>query len=122
MAAKTPVAVGTNGFVRPEREAYGGIITSTQGLLANGSKINLDLYSRQSFYFADIDNTDTWASGISGIVAIYVKSDDVDGTVAPAVFWDAAGACTFASSGNNWAGELLVFSQDPSYARGKRSL
>ena len=122
MAAKTPVAVGTAGWVRPERELYGApAIATTETLLVTAAIINLDNLSRRIVYFSDIDTTDTWASGISGIQVVAVVSNDADATVAPVAAWDAAGVVTFTSSGSNWAGWVILWITDPTNTYGKRS-
>jgi hypothetical protein len=121
MAAKTFATVGTNGWVRPERELYGGTIAGSQDILVNGAVINLDQLSRFIGYVADIDNTDTVATGISGIQCVAVVTADANGTVTPSVGWDAAGILTFASSGSNWAGWVILWITDPTNTYGKKS-
>lgn len=121
MAAKTPVAVGTNGWVRPEKEIYGGTIAAAQDFITDGAVINLDQYVRKVLYFSDIDTTDTYSSGIGGIMCVAVVSKDANATVAPSVGWDAAGVLTFTSSGNDWAGWVILFIDDPRGTHGKRS-
>jgi hypothetical protein len=110
MAAKTPVSVGTTGHVDPDRGIYTHTGAATEVVLTNGSKDDNRLrFIQKIYYFSDIDDGDTWASGIAGIKACFWMGDDVD-TDAACASAAATGVVTFetaaASDINGW---LLLF-------------
>ncbi len=113
MAAKTPnVAVGDTGFVDLLRGLFTGVTTVGQDLVTDGVKVQSRLnYTQELYYFADIDDADTWASGIPGIQACFWQTDE-GATVADAVSAHLSaldGTITFkAASGGNGKGWLLL--------------
>jgi hypothetical protein len=110
MAAKTPEVYPTAGAVDITRGLYtiqgaSTVVTLTTGTLQD----NRLKYIQEIYYFANIDDGDTWASGITGIMACFWQGDDVDVDAACASA-SAAGSVTFetaaASDINGW---LLLF-------------
>lgn len=116
------MAAATQVTSHDRNKAYGGIVASTETLLANGTLQDLRNLTQHVLRFSSIANTNTHASGLANIKAIFVKSDDVDAVNAPAVHWDANGLLTFAMGASTWAGELLVCCDDPRFEQGKRQL
>lgn len=84
MTARTPVSSTEAGYVDPLRGLYTGVITAGQDVLTNGTKSNLrNNYITEIYYFdaseSVVDN-DTWASGISGIKAVFTQCDEGQST------------------------------------------
>jgi len=110
MAAKTPETFPTTGAVDLLRGLWTIQGASTVVTLTTGTYVDNRLgYIQEIYYFANIDDGDTWASGITGIKACFWQGDDVDVDAACASA-SAAGAVTFetaaASDINGW---LLLF-------------
>lgn len=87
-----------------------GDVVATDVLTTNG-KIHNDLRGKDKrvFYFSSVGDTDTWASGISGITAVYWQGDDVDTDIATAyVSAGSTGTITFQTNGAGFSGEILV--------------
>lgn len=114
MPAKTPVAAGTAGYVDITRGMYTGVRTSAQALLAVGTlDDNRNKYRTVIRYFADIDDGDTWASGILGIKAVFWAGDAEGGDACNAVLTNADGTITFETvSTSNVNGWVLLFIDD----------
>ena len=77
MAAITPVASNGAGGVDLQRGLFTGTIAVGDDLLTDGTAVN----TRTNFvlevrYFADVDDDDTWASGILGIQGVAVQIDE----------------------------------------------
>ena len=116
MAAKTPVSVGTAGYVDPVRGLYVGPLADDEQYLDEGSYIT---HRRQLvhrvLYFADIDDGDTWASGIPNILACAWQGNDAaaDNDVVQATA-AASGTVTFRAEASNSKGWLHLFIDDKS--------
>lgn len=118
MPAKTPVvSPATAGYVVPGLGVYGGVNTSTANLLTGTAEHHANRNGLQLsiFYFGpsasgfDIDDTDTWTSGIKGIVAVaWQGSDPDDDAVVPFLSTAATGVVTFQSESANSEGWLWV--------------
>jgi hypothetical protein len=112
MPAKTPAtATSTAGYVDPQRGYYGGELATTETVLANATKANdrLNLIQEQ-YYFDDVDDTDTWTSGIAGIKQVAWIGNDVDVDVATASLTTAAtGVITFQTSASNIKGWVVIW-------------
>ena len=125
MAAKTPVSAGTAGYVDQIRGVYTGVLGSSETFIADGTLSNNRLrYRSLIFYFADIDDGDTWASGIQNIAAVFWQGG-VEGTSAVnATLSNADGTITFfTNSVSNLTGFVLLLideTNDP--ARGFRAI
>lgn len=120
MAAKTPATVGAAGFVDPVEQMYVGPLTTAQSYLVNGTVKPKGRYSWRTVYFADIDDGDTWASLIPGIVACMWQGNGgiTDAVQASA---DAAGVVTFETvSTADTKGWLHLIIDDPQGLYGKR--
>lgn len=124
MAAKTPVAAGTAGYVDQIRGVYTGVRASTEAILSVGTVDNNRTRFRQLIrYFSDIDDGDTWASGISGIKAVFWSGDAEAGDACNAVLTDADGTITFetvTTSNVNGFVLLMIESDDPSHGMSQR--
>lgn len=113
MAAKTPnLLIGDTGFVDPLRGIYTGVTAVGDDLVADGTRLQTrNNFTSEVYYFPDIDDADTWASGIPGIQACFWQTDE-GATVADAVsahLTNADGTVTFkAASGGNGKGWLLL--------------
>lgn len=111
MAAKTPTAFGTSGYVDPQRSLYGGVATATNNLLSDVDQHIPDALGLKlsRFHFSDIDDGDTYTSGIPGIVAVAFQAEDIgDDHVAATLTTAATGEITFGSANANSAGWLWV--------------
>ncbi len=120
MAAKTPAVLGDAGFVDPIAEVYIGPLTTAQGYIANGTIASKLRYTWRTVYFADIDDGDTWASGLP-IVACMWQGDALPDAVQALA--DSAGLVTFeTTSTSNQNGWLHCLIDDPQQRYGKRML
>lgn len=114
MAAKTPAAsAATSGFVEPNHGLYGGVNAVDAALITNGThQANRSGLRHRAFYFADIDNTDTWTSGLTTIVAVAWQPDQADTDLVGATLTTAAtGVVTFAATNANSNGWLHVWTR-----------
>lgn len=120
MAAKTPVAVGTAGYVDRVRGVYTGVRASAEAILTVGTNNNNRLRFRQLiFYFSDIDDGDTWASGIQNIQAVFWSGDAEAGDACNAVLTNADGTITFETvATNDVNGFVLLMIDDADSAHG----
>jgi len=121
MAAKTPVSYGTAGWVDPILGAYVGPIATSEDYLTDGTydPFARSKYTQREVFFSDIDDGDTWASGLP-IVKCYWCGDEgvADACQASA---DANGLVTFETvSTSNISGFLLMLLDDPDGRYGKR--
>lgn len=119
MAAKTPVAAGTAGYVDKVRGVYTGVRASTEALIAVGTVSNTrNRYRQMIFYFDNIDDGDTWASGIQNIKAVFWSGDAEAGDAVNAVLTNADGTITFETTAtsdlNGWV-LLMIDDQDPAH-------
>jgi hypothetical protein len=119
LAAKTPVAAGTAGYVDKVRGVYTGVRGSTEALIAVGTVSNTrNRYRQMVFYFDNIDDGDTWASGIQNIKAVFWSGDAEAGDACNAVLTVADGTITFetvaTSDVNGWV-LLFIDDQDPAH-------
>jgi len=113
MAAKTPASFPTAGGVDIHRGLY---ISPAAGnavgevMLTVGSREDNRLkYFQEIHYFADLDDGDTWASGIRGIRAVFWMGDDTD-TDKAACAWDGVtGLVTFDVENADTNGWVLLF-------------
>ncbi len=120
MAAKTPVSAGTAGYVDKVRGVYTGVRAATDAILTVGTVDNNRLRFRQIlFYFSDIDDGDTWASGIQNIKAVFWMGDTANGDACNAALTNADGTITFetvsTSDVNGW---VLLMIDDGDSAHG----
>lgn len=120
MAAKTPVAAGTTGYVDKIRGLYTGVRAAAEALLAVGTiDNNRTRYRQLLFYFSDIDDGDTWASGIQGIKGVFWSGDTANGDACNASLTNADGTILFetvaTSDVNGW---VLLFIDDNDSAHG----
>jgi hypothetical protein len=115
MAAKTPVAVGTAGYVDPIRgcpeapssAAKTDVISTGYTLGTNRSR-----FVTRMFYFNDIDNDDTYASGLTGVkIAFWAPDEDLaDASSASAVkLASDAGSIAWENAAADTLGYLLLF-------------
>lgn len=76
MAAKTPTARGTTGYVG--NGVYGGVATTTNNLLSDVATHFPDRsgFALSIFHFSDIDNLDTWTSEIKNAFACAWQAED----------------------------------------------
>ena len=126
MAAKTPVSAGTAGYVDQVRGVYTGARGSAESILSVGTISNNRLRFRQLiFFFSDIDDGDTWTSGIPGIQAVFWSGDTEATDAVNAVLTTAAtGEITFeTTSTSNLSGFVLLMIDDGNDpARGFRAI
>ena len=108
MPAKTPVARGTSGF--PAEGVYAGTVAAASARLTNATFFpNRNGMLLDIFYFADIDDTDTWSSGIPNIAAVAWQPDTATGDLIGAtVTTQATGVVTFSATNANSNGWLWV--------------
>lgn len=124
MPAKTPVLAGTVGYVDKVRGIYTGVRPlATDALLTVGSIDNNRLRFRQLlYYFADLDDLDTWASGILGIKGLFWSGDTLTDQ-ANAALSNADGTVTFstpvAGNANGWL-LVLIDSDNPAHGFSQR--
>lgn len=116
------MAAATQVTSHNRNKAYGGAVSSTQTLAANGELLSILPWTQHVLRFSSVANTNTHATGIKNIKMVWVKSDDVDAVNAPAVHWDANGLLTFAMGASTWAGDMLVFVDDPQFEHGSKRL
>jgi hypothetical protein len=119
LAAKTPVAAGTAGYVSKTRGVYTGVRAVGEAILTVGTISNTrNRYRQLVFYFADIDDGDTWASGIQNIKACWWMGDTTNGDACNAALTNADGTITFetvsTSDVNGWV-LLMIDDQDPAH-------
>lgn len=119
MAAKTPVAAGTAGYVDKIRGLYTGVRAAAEAILTVGSIDNNRTRFRQMvFYFSDIDDGDTWASGIQGIKACWWMGDTANGDACNVSLTNADGSILFetvaTSDVNGWV-LLMIDDQDSAH-------
>lgn len=124
MAAKTPVAAGTAGYVDKVRGIYTGVRASAEALIAVGTVSNTrNRYRQMIFYFDNVDDGDTWASGIQNIKAVFWSGDAEAGDAVNAVLTNADGTITFETTAtsdlNGW---VLLFIDDQDSAHGMSQL
>lgn len=108
MAAKTPSAVGSSALVGDVElfvPLYSEAVAFTPVELVNVAGCR-----RRTFYFADVDASDTWSSGIVGIVSL-AWSNEGTGGVANALQTADGGVIAMAGSSANRKGWLTVYSK-----------
>lgn len=108
MAAKTPVTLATlqaapttATWVNPGSGDFIAAGTLTRGFYLGSN--------HQLFYFSDIDNADTWTSGIKNIKHLAVTTTSA-GAVAASLTTIATGVITFVASAANQTIILHVWS------------
>jgi hypothetical protein len=115
MPPKTPLATkSTAGYVVPELGIYGGVNPVATALTSVGqSHPNRSGLKMTTWYFTDIDDTDTWTSGIPGIVAVAWQANQADtDKVGASLTTAATGVVTFDAENANSAGWLWVLSRN----------
>ncbi len=123
MAAITPVASTGTGGVDVTRGVYTGEIAAGEDLITDGVQSSTrNNYVLEIYYFADVDDDDTWTSNIAGIQGVALQIDEgrtvVDGFCA-ILETAASGLIRFKASdvsdnaGKGWLWVLI----DPSVAR-----
>lgn len=105
MAAVTPATVGTTGFL-PTSNVFAGPVAAASERTTAGTVQSHKGSQLEVFYFADVDNNDTWTSNIPNIQAVaWQPSNGDDDWVAATVTTQATGVVTFgtdnAASGNS---------------------
>ena len=112
MPAKTPLTTKTTaGYVDPKLGVYGGVCaladnikTDTAERLANRQGLFLSI-----FFFTDVDNADTWASGLPGVKACaWQGADPDDDGGAVSLLVASTGQIGFAMQNANSEGWLWV--------------
>jgi len=117
LAARTPTARGTAGYVQPKLGVFGvgsTASTSTNNLLTdvNNPRSNRNGLHLSIIHFADVDNAETWTSEIKGAVACAWQGEDAtddDG----AVFITVA-----AAGGRSRSGSVFQFQMENSTSAG----
>lgn len=104
MAAKTPVAEGASALAGPHEDT---VPLYTEGADVTSILRKHDL-RHQCFHFADVDASDTWASGIDGIVSM-AWSNVGTGSVSPSILTASTGALALIGTSANRAGFLHVW-------------
>jgi len=105
MPAKTPsvftaTAAGTT-YVDTRREVYSTSLSRA---------VKTEDLSFEVHYFADIDDGDTWTSGIDSLVAVAWQDEDPTSDTASAVITtQATGVVTFKAGAANGSGWLWLF-------------
>lgn len=113
MAAKTPVTdPSATGYVDPHRGVVTGSVGVADSLLLNGSGVaNAEGMKFQRFTFTDIDDGDTWASGIPQIRAVAWQPNLANTHKVGVVCTDVVtGTVTFEAQNANSVGWLWVLS------------
>lgn len=120
MAAKTPVSDrSTAGFTDATvPSVFGGVNAVDASLITQGTHHgNAGGFKLRIFHFADIDDADTWTSGISGIIAVAWQPDEADTdkvgatlTTADSTTQPLGGVITFDAENANSTGWLWVLS------------
>lgn len=121
MAAKTPVSAGTTGYVDAVRGVWTGARGSAEVIQTVGTLSNNRTRFRQLiYYFSDIDDGDTWTSGLPNIQACFWSGDTEAGDACNAVLTTAAtGVITFETvSTSDISGYLLVMLDTDDTAHG----
>ena len=111
MAAKTPTMTrSTAGFTEPGKSLYTGVNAVDADLITNGTHVaDRNGFKLDVFYFSDIDDADTWASGIKSIQAVAWQADQADtDKVAATLTAAATGTITFDAENANSNGWLWV--------------
>lgn len=110
----TVTAAGTAGYVdrtrgipeAPASPALTDIIKTAYSLTANRSR-----YITEMYHFTSIDDTDTWASGITGIQIVFAANalamGDDDNVCARLT--SAGGVVTFQAEANGGEAYILLF-------------
>ena len=79
MAVIDPAVRGETGFVDPRLGVFGGQVTATQDVSADGAaRSNRKSFAIHIHYFAAVNDTDTWDDAPPGLVACAWQADDVD--------------------------------------------
>lgn len=111
MAEKTPITAKTTaGYVDPGKGVFGGVNAVDAALISNGTHF-ADRHGFQFsiFPFADIDDGDTWTSGIHGVIAVAWQADQADTDKVGATLTEAAtGTITFDAENADSNGWLWV--------------
>ena len=109
---RTPVAAGTAGFVDVTRglpeasdaPAVTDVISTGYTLSSNRSR-----YITRLYFFNDIDDGDSWLSGITGIKFVMYAGDDADVDLGNATLTSASGAITFQAATTAQQAWVLLF-------------
>ena len=111
MAAKTPTAAGSANYIDRIRGLQVGPIATGEAYLANGTTSSeRNSYITELYYFSDIDDGDTWASGIRGIKSAFWQGEDASTDAVNVSPTDAAGNLFFESNSiDNLSGWVLLF-------------
>jgi len=113
MAAITPVTTkSTAGYVDPKKGLYGGVCALADNIKSGTAE---HLSNRQGlftsiFFFSDVDNADTWTSGLPAVKACFWQGCDPDDDGgACSLLVAATGQIGFAMQNAASEGWLLVF-------------
>jgi len=111
MPLKVPITnPSTSGYVDPHRGFFDGAI-ATDFLTDSSAALGLEGLRHQVFFFDNIDNTDTWISGIRQIRFVAWQGDRAATDLAFVALTNSAfGILTFTTGGNDRRGWLHVFS------------
>lgn len=108
MPAKTPVIAGTSGY--PGKGTYVGVVPVASARLSTGThQADASGDVLQKFYFANIDNADTWTSNIPNIKAVAWQPDTANSDlVGCSLTTQATGVITFTTGADDKKGWLWV--------------
>ncbi len=114
MASKTPATSATSGYVEPTDGLWVAVGAAASARLALGKAIaSRSGLATSIFYFADIDDGDTWDAAPPRCVASFWSGDTGDSDAANVTVTTAAGQnsqLTFETNGeSNLNGWVLVF-------------
>lgn len=110
MPPKTPTLTSsTTGYTRPGHTVFTGVNPVTTALKSVGADAKQQGMALEVYYFADVDDTDTWASGIQNIRAVAWQADQADtDKVGATITAQATGTITFDAENANSTGWLWV--------------
>jgi hypothetical protein len=111
MAAKTPTVAGSANYIDAIRGLQIGPIATSEAYLANGSvSQDRNSFITELYYFSNIDDGDTWASGINGIKAAFWQGETAATDAVNVSVTDAAGNLFFeTNSVSDLSGWVLLF-------------
>ena len=116
MVAIVPVLPGVTGYVNPYTGLRGGAVAATGVLTVDGRVFDRRNLSCFVFFFASVDDGDTFDVGPKKPVAAFWQGDDVDDDHVTATIIDVGGiddasSIRFDAAAGGKSGYLLVFAQ-----------
>ncbi len=115
-------ATTVNGYVDPLRGIYTGIVTAGQNILDDATKVQDRLnFTSEIIFVTAIQDNETLALGIPGIVAVFFAVDEGQTTADPtsAHLDDAAGTIRFKVEGSATSSGWLLIFIDPVIGRNR---